>query len=202
MNDPAYLPHGHRIGWYDQRAPFGIGQMDRRSHMWVLGASGTGKTSFIKSCLQADLKAGRGVGVIDPHGDLAAAVLAAVPPERLNDVVLLDMMDSDWPVALNVLHCAADPDTVAASLVGSFKNHFGDSWGPRLEYCLYMCLAALAAAKNSSLLGVNRFLVDEGYRAQVLCMVTDPAVLSFWQHEFPPHERDRREWIGPIQNKI
>ena len=93
--------------------------------MWVLGASGTGKTSFIQGCLQADIHAGRGVGVIDPHGDLAQAVLAAVPPERVNDVVLLDMMDMAWPVALNVLQSASDPEAIAASLVGAFKNHFG-----------------------------------------------------------------------------
>jgi hypothetical protein len=170
--------------------------------MWVLGASGTGKTSFIQHCLQQDIHAGRGVGVIDPHGDLAAAVLAAVPPERVNDVVLLDMMDTDWPVALNVLQGASEPETVAASLVGAFKNHFSDSWGPRLEYCLYMCLASLTAANNTSLLGVNRLLVDDAYRAQVLGMVTDPAVQTFWQYEFPTNDRDRREWVAPIQNKI
>jgi hypothetical protein len=139
--------------------------------MWVLGASGTGKTSFIQGCLQADIKAGRGVGVIDPHGDLAQAVLAAVPPERVNDVVLLDMMDMAWPVALNVLQGDSDLEAIAASLVGAFKNHFGDSWGPRLEYCLFMCLAALTAANNTSLLGVNRMLVDEAYR-------TNPAMTS------------------------
>jgi hypothetical protein len=202
MNDPSFLPLGLRHGWYDARPPFGITQGDRRSHMWVLGASGTGKSSFIQSCLQQDIKAGRGVGVIDPHGDLAAAVLAAVPPERVNDVVLLDMMDTAWPVALNVLQGASKPETVAASLVGAFKNHFQDSWGPRLEYCLYMSLAALTAANNTSLLGVNRFLVDEAYRAQVLGMVKDPAVLNFWEYEFPTHDRDRREWVAPIQNKI
>jgi len=202
MHDASFLPLGQRIGWYDQRAPFGIAQTDRRAHMWVLGASGMGKTSFIQHCIQEDIRAGRGVGVIDPHGDLAQAVLAAVPPERVNDVVLLDMRDTAWPVALNVLQGASEPETVAASLVGAFKNHFGDSWGPRLEYCLYMCLASLAAANNTSLLGVNRLLVDEAYRAKVLGMVTDPAVQMFWDYEFPMNDRDRREWIAPIQNKI
>jgi hypothetical protein len=202
MNDPTFLPLGLRHGWYDQRPPFGIGQVDRRSHMWVLGASGTGKTAFIQHCLQQDIQAGRGVGVIDPHGDLAAAVLAAVPPERAKDVVLLDMMDRAWPVAFNVLQGASEPEAIAASLVGAFKSHFSDSWGPRLEFCLYMCLAALTAANNTSLLGVNRFLVDEAYRAKVLSMVTDPAVLTFWQYEFPTNDRDRRDWIGPIQNKV
>jgi type IV secretion system coupling TraD/TrwB family protein len=202
MPDPSVLPVGWKLGWYDSRVPFGIQQVDRRSHMWVLGASGTGKSSFIQGYLQADIQAGRGVGVIDPHGDLAEAVLRAVPPERVNDVVLLDMTDSAWPVALNVLQGAAQPEVIAASLVGAFKNHFGNSWGPRLEYCLYMCLAALSAAKNTSLLGVNRMLIDESYRAQVLGMVTDPSVASFWAHEFPTNDRDRREWVSSIQNKI
>jgi hypothetical protein len=202
MPDPGLLPLGWRHGWYDSRARFGIAETDRRSHLWVLGASGTGKSSFIQRCLQEDIKAGRGVGVIDPHGDLAEAVLASVPPERVNDVVLLDMMDTAWPVALNVLQGAHDPEAIAASLVGAFKNHFAESWGPRLEYCLYMSLAALTAAHNTSLLGVNRLLVDEAYRAKVLGMVRDPAVASFWAHEFPTNDRDRREWVAPIQNKI
>src|SRR5262249_1785237 len=77
-----------------------------------------------------------------------------------------------------------------------------DSWGPRLEYTLYNCLASLTAATNTSLLGVNRFLVDAAYRAKVLGMVRDPAVQMFWQCGFPTPDRDRREWVAPIQNKI
>jgi hypothetical protein len=202
MDDPEFLPLGMREGYHFHPEPFGIGQTDRRSHMWVLGASGTGKTSFIQGRIQADIAAGRGVGLIDPHGDLAREVIAAVPPERVGDVVLLDMADTDWPVALNVLQGAPTPEAVASSLVGAFKDYFGDMWGPRLEYCLYHSLAALAAAKNTSLLSLHRLLVDEEYRAQVLRSVTDPTTRFFWHSEFPTNDRDRREWVSPIQNKI
>jgi hypothetical protein len=170
--------------------------------MWVIGGSGTGKTRFIQQQIQEDLRAGRGVGLIDPHGDLAQAVLAAVPPERVNEVVLLDMTDTEWPVALNVLQGAATPDAVAASLVGAFKDYFEDSWGPRLEWCLYNALGLLSSVRDTSLLGVRRLLVDEAYRAQLLRRVTDPSILAYWRDEFPKNEREQREWTPAIQNKI
>jgi len=89
--DPSFLLLGTRIGYFEHHDPFGIRQEDRRSHMWVIGGSGTGKTRFIQQQIQADIQAGRGVGLIDPHGDLSLDILSAVPPERVQDVVLIDM---------------------------------------------------------------------------------------------------------------
>ena len=170
--------------------------------MWVIGGSGTGKTRFIQQQIQADIRAGRGVGLIDPHGDLAQDILAAVPPERVNDVVCIDLADTEWPVALNVLQGAPTPDAVAASLVGAFKDYFEESWGPRLEWCLYNSLGLLSSVRDTSLLGVRRLLVDHAYRTQLLRHVTDPSIVAYWRDEFPKNERDQREWTPAIQNKI
>ena len=148
MHDPSFLPLGTRIGWYERREPFGIRQVDRRSHMWVIGGSGTGKTRFIQQQIQEDIRAGRGVGLIDPHGDLAQDILGAVPPKRVKDVVFIDLSDTEWPVALNVLQGAPTPDAVAASLVGAFKDYFEESWGPRLEWCLYNALGLLSSVRD------------------------------------------------------
>ena len=200
--DPSFLPLGTRIGYFEHRDPFGIRQEDRRSHMWVIGGSSTGKTRFIQQQIQADIQAGRGVGLIDPHGDLSLDILSAVPPERVQDVVLIDMTDTEWPVALNVLHGAPTPDAVASTLVGAFKDYFEDSWGPRLEWCLYNSLGLLSSVRDTSLLGVRRLLVDETYRAKLLRHVHDPSILAYWRDEFPKTERDQREWTPSIQNKI
>ena len=148
MHDPSFLPLGTRIGWYERREPFGIRQVDRRSHMWVIGGSGTGKTRFIQQQIQEDIRAGRGVGLIDPHGDLAQDILGAVPPKRVKDVVFIDLSDTEWPVALNVLQGAPTPDAVAASLVGAFKDYFEESLGPRLEWCLYNALGLLSSVRD------------------------------------------------------
>src|SRR5438094_8486542 len=110
MNNPSFLPLGVRIGYYEHREPFGIAQTDRRQHMWVVGASGTGKSSFIQGRIQDDSLTGRGVGIIDPHGDLAQEVMAAVPPERVNDVVLLDRTATEWRVAGRVPQRGRNPD--------------------------------------------------------------------------------------------
>ena len=170
--------------------------------MWVIGGSGTGKTRFIQQQIQEDIRAGRGVGLIDPHGDLAQDIIAAVPPKRVNDVVFIDLSDTEWPVALNVLQGAPTPDAVAASLVGAFKDYFEESWGPRLEWCLYNSLGLLSSVRDTSLLGVRRLLVDHAYRAQLLRHVTDPSIVAYWRDEFPKNERDQREWTPSIQNKI
>jgi Type IV secretion-system coupling protein DNA-binding domain len=166
MNDPSFLPLGTRIGWYERREPFGIRQVDRRSHMWIIGGSGTGKTRFIQQQIQEDIRAGRGVGLIDPHGDLAQDIIAAVPPERVNDVVLMDLSDTEWPVALNVLQGAPTPDAVAASLVGAFKDYFEESWGPRLEWCLYNSLGLLSSVRDTSLLYMQRAILHHFCRAR------------------------------------
>jgi hypothetical protein len=117
-------------------------------------------------------------------------------------VVLIDITDTEWPVALNVLQGAATPDAIAATLIGAFKDYFEEFCGPRLEWCLYNALGLLSSVRNTSLLGVRRVLVDETYRAQLLRQVTDPSILAYWRDEFPKSVREQREWTPSIQNKI
>jgi hypothetical protein len=131
-----------------------------------------------------DLHAGRGVGLIDPHGDLAAEILEHVPPSRTDDVVYFNPADLDHPIGLN-LFAASDADgrhRVASGIVTAFKSIWRDSWGPRLEYILHAAAAALLECQNTSLLGLPRMLVDADYRAWVLRQVREPPDNPHTQH--------------------
>jgi CxxC-x17-CxxC domain-containing protein len=152
-----------------------------------------------------DIKAGRGVGVVDPHGELAEKVLDFIPSHRINDTIYFNPADIDYPIAFNVLE-KVDPHyrhLVASGLIGVFKKIWADSWGPRLEYVLRNAILALLEYPGSTLLGIMRILVDKEYRKKVVAKITDPIVKSFWVEEFPRYpDAFKTEAIAPIQNKV
>ena len=193
---------GYRHGWGND-APFVIDLHARRQHVHVIGQSGCGKSSLLRNLILQDIEAGRGVGLVDPHGDLATEVLDHIPPWRTEQVVYFDPAAPD-PLAINLFRATTDNwHLVASGIVSAFKKIWGDSWGPRLEYVLYATLAALLQCGNTSLMGVSRMLYDERYRGWVVKQVKDPMVRSFWIHEFSKYDRGfRQEVIGPIQNKV
>lgn len=183
----------------------GLLQKDRRQHVYVIGKTGTGKTTLLRNLILQDIVAGRGVGVIDPHGDLALDILDRIPPWRTDHVVYFNPSDAEHLVGFNLLYAVpADRRHRAASgLVSSMKSIWRDSWGPRLEYILYAAVAALLDCQNVSILGIQRMLVDRSYRRWVVNQVRDPIVRSFWIDEFERYDnRYLREAIAPIQNKV
>lgn len=178
---------------------------DHRRHLHVIGRTGTGKSTLLMNLMLADLDAGRGFALLDPHGDLAATLIDAVPPERTGDVIYLDPADLKHPVGFNPMDRVA-PDQrplVAAQLVAAFKHLFADSWGPRLEYVLLNALRLLLDARQPTLVALPRLLIDDGYRQQLLRTCTDPMVRLFWMREFAAYsERLASEVLGPVQNKV
>jgi hypothetical protein len=197
-----------QIGERDHRGqplPFGLSAADARQHLYLIGKTGSGKTTLLRNLILQHFVAGHGVGLIDPHGDLAEDLLNHLPPHRADHLVYFNPGDLDFPVGLNLL-ANVPPDErhlVASGIVGAFKGIWRDSWGPRLEYILYNAVAALLDCQNTSLLGVNRLLTDERYRAWVVRQVQDPFIRDFWEHEFAGYDpRFQREAIAPIQNKL
>jgi len=193
---------GHRHEWGGE-TPFAIDVPARRQHVYVIGQTGAGKSTLLRNLILQDIEDGRGVGLIDPHGDLALDVLDHIPPWRTDDVVYFDASSRD-PLAINLFRANADNwHLVASGIVSAFKKIWGHSWGPRLEYILYATLASLLHCENSSLLGVSRMLHDEKYRRWVVRQVKDPMLQSFWRREFDNYDRRfRQEVVGPIQNKV
>jgi hypothetical protein len=184
---------------------FGIKTSDRRRHIYIIGKTGMGKSTLLENMIYSDIMAGRGVAVIDPHGDLADAVLNFVPSFRTNDVVLFDPADRDFPVAFNMLE-NIDPtlnSIVCSGLVGIFKKIYADSWGPRLEHILRNTILSLLEYPNTTMLGIPRILQDKQFRSKVVRKISDPIVKSFWVNEFEKMDpRARVEAISPILNKV
>lgn len=187
--------------------PYGLRDVDRRRHMYVLGKTGTGKSTLLKNMIMADIYAGKGVGVVDPHGDLVDDILNLIPEERIDDVVLLDPSDIEHPIGFNILKLkpGEERDIVADGIVSIFKKFFGDSWGPRLQYILNNAIVTLLQAQNVSLLATIRLLEDRNYRRFILKQVKDPIVKKFWEGEYENMTSNSRlltETLSPIQNKV
>lgn len=185
--------------------PFGIKTDDRRRHMYVIGKTGMGKSTLLENMIIQDIRARRGLAVVDPHGDLVEKVIKYIPSYRINDVVYLNPADVDFPIAFNILE-SVDPThrhLVASGLIAVFKKMWLDSWGPRLEHILRNTILALIEYPGSTLLGVTRMLVDKVYRKKVVDHLSDPIVKAFWRDEFASfNEKFRSEAVSPIQNKI
>lgn len=204
LEHDAHILIGTREGWGNP-LPFGILAADRRQHVYVIGKTGSGKTTLLRNMIVQHLARGDGVGLIDPHGDLAEELLNHIPPWRADHFCYFNPGDLEFPVGLNLLWNVAPDDRhlVASGVISAFKGIWRDSWGPRLEYILYNAVAALLDCKNATLLGVNRLLTDDAYRARVIRQVNDPFIRAFWAEEYEGYEqRFRREAIAPIQNKI
>lgn len=184
---------------------FGIKLNDRRRHIYIIGKTGMGKSTLLENMLFSDIQSGKGVGVVDPHGDLADRVIDFVPPHRTNDVILFDPSDREYPVAFNMIE-RVDPaynTIIASGLVGIFKKLYAESWGPRLEHILRNTILALLEYPNTTMLGITRMLQDDDFRRKVMRKITDPIVKGFWVNEFERMEpRLRSEAISPILNKV
>ncbi len=184
---------------------FGIKKDDRRRHIYIVGKSGTGKSTLIENMAINDVMAGRGVIIVDPHGELADKVLACIPDNRVNDVIVFDPSDREFPVAFNLLESVNDDfkSIVASGFVGIFKKIFGDSWGPRLEHIMRNTVFALLDYPGSTMLDIPRMLTNSRFRDKVLEKVKDPIIKEFWLNEFASFDsKFRTEAVSPILNKV
>ncbi|MFC1727339.1 type IV secretory system conjugative DNA transfer family protein [Patescibacteria group bacterium] len=184
---------------------FGIKQKDRRRHMYIVGKTGTGKSWLLANMAIDDFKKGRGVAVVDPHGDLCEILLDYIPSSRINDVCYFNPDDRQNPVSLNILEVIdpIDAELVTSGIVSIFYKLYGNSWGPRLEHILRSTVMTLALAEGTTLVDVLSMLSNKKFREKILRKVDDPILLSFWRDEFEKMpERLQKEAISPIQNKV
>ncbi|MGE5042256.1 MAG: type IV secretory system conjugative DNA transfer family protein [Candidatus Levyibacteriota bacterium] len=184
---------------------FGIKNADRRKHIYAIGKTGAGKSTLIANMAIDDIRKGRGIGIIDPHGDLSEIILDYIPKRRMNDVVYLEPFDSDRPFSLNVLeiHNKQHKDLISSGIVSIFHKIYGDSWGPRLEYILRNVILTLLDIEEGTLLDALRILSDDAFRAKVVAKLSDPVLKNFWEAEFEKmSDKLRTEAVMPIQNKI
>lgn len=189
----------------NQYRKFGIKDDDRRRHMYLIGKTGMGKSTILENMIVEDIREGKGVAVVDPHGDLAEKIIQYIPSDRVNDVIYFNPADADYPIAFNVVE-QVDPHLrhlVASGLIGVFEKLWADSWGPRLEYILRNSILAILDYPNSTLLAVTRMLSDKAFRKKVIEKIQDPVVKAFWVKEFAGYaDKFAAEAVSPIQNKV
>ncbi|MEY3470984.1 MAG: hypothetical protein RLZZ223_334 [Candidatus Parcubacteria bacterium] len=194
-----------KTNFHGQGRLFGIKRDDRRRHMHIIGKTGMGKTSLLLNMAVSDIRNGSGLAFVDPHGDVADALLDYIPEHRIKDVVYFNPQDLDYPIAFNVLGDVSENQRhiVADGLVGVFKKIWADSWGPRLEYILRNTILTLLENENSTLLDIMRILVDKNFRANIVYKMQDPVLKQFWLNEFDGYtDKLLVEAISPIQNKV
>jgi len=173
--------------------------------MYVVGKTGTGKTALLNNFAVQDIANGEGLCVIDPHGEFVEGLLDKIPEERINDVIYFNPADPNFHIGFNILDL---PDTkykhlVASGLMGIFTKIWSNVWSARMEYILNNAILALLENPGSTLLGINRILVDKDFRQKIVANVKDPVIKAFWVNEYEQwRDQFRNEAIAPIQNKV
>lgn len=191
----------------------GLTLEERRRHMYVIGATGTGKTTLLTRMIYHDIFNGKGVAVLDPHGDLAERLLGVIPKERLNDVIYFNPFDITLPIGLNVLEMTQglpeserlrEKDLITSSLISVFHKLYPARYsGPRMEHILRNTVLTALETENPTLFTVYKLLTNEGYRKQIVGKLIDQILKDFWKQEFESlGSYQKAEMISPITNKL
>ncbi len=187
---PANIPtEGLYIGkslFRGQEKSVYIGEDDRRRHMYIIGKTGVGKSEFLKDMIMQDIRAGKGVAVVDPHGDLIDDILALIPPQRAEDVILFDPSDTERPMGLNMLEADTEDQKhfVASSIINLMYKLYDPQKtgiiGPRFEHSVRNAMLTVMAEKGNTFVEIVRVLTDMSFVQELLPKVDDPMVRRYW----------------------
>ncbi len=164
----------------------------RQKHTYIIGKTGTGKTTLLKSSIYQDMVSGKGLAVLDPHGDMFRELLSIVPRSRHKDVVVFDPSDRDFPVGLNILDPGIEfaseddkHDWITSAVLSVFRKLSEESqWGPRMEHILRNTTLTALQTSKPSLYTLQRLLTDKKYQKEVAKELKDPVLKQFWEKEF------------------
>ncbi|RJQ26694.1 type IV secretory system conjugative DNA transfer family protein [Candidatus Parcubacteria bacterium] len=205
-NETSFIGRTNYVaGFEEKRFVFGIKRVDRRKHMYMVGKSGVGKSKLFELLVRQDIFYGRGVCVIDPHGEIIDAVLDCVPKHRVNDVCIIDPTDAEFPISFNPL-VNIDPmfrHQLAQSFIEVAKKQLETQWTPRLEHLFRFTILALLDFPHATMMGMISMLTDSDYRSSVIPYIKDEMVKKFWNKEFLEWaEKYEADVIIPLVNKL
>lgn len=173
----------------------------RFAHTWIVGGTGTGKSTLLANMVLDDIKARHGVAVFDVHGDLIDDIIARIPEERRGEVILFDPSDVEFPVGFNILRATSEieRELVAADVVAVFRR-LATSWGDTMTTVLAEAVAAiLAHPGGGTLVELRQFLIDDAFRKSILARVEDEHIRFFWEKEYPVIGARS---IGPLLSRL
>jgi len=192
-------------GLEEKRFVFGIKRADRKRHIYTIGKSGVGKSKFLELLIRQDIAYGKGVCVIDPHGDIINNILNCIPEERMHDVCLIDPSDAEFPVSFNPFS-NIDPmfrHQLAQGFIEIMKKQFDVNWTPRIEHVFRFSVLALLDYPDVTMMGMISILTDDNYRLLVAPHIKDQMVKKFWSVEFSDwSQKYEAEAIIPLVNKL
>lgn len=191
----------------------GLTADERRRHVYILGATGTGKSTMLLSMIEQDTKHNKGLSVIDPHGDLTEQILSIIPHERIKDVVYFNPDDVSYPIGINLLELTPglnweeairEKEFIAESIISVFHKIYSDKYsGPRMEYILRNTIHTAFTIPDATLFTVYKLLINTSYRKGIVRGLIDENLKDFWKYEFAKAgDYQKVKMISPITNKI
>ena len=193
-----------RSTWPGDDRAVGLSVVDSRVHLHLLGPTGSGKTTAMLNLALQDVLAGRGVGILDPKGDLVAGVLARLPRSRLDEVVYISPDQASSCVGINPLELGStdDLDLVAENTLTIFKRLYERFWGMRTDDILKVALRTMLARGDATLAHIPLLLTDATFRGEVTSQLDDMFLASFWHWFNGLSEAQRSAAVGPVLNKL
>lgn len=193
--------------------PIGLSEDERRRHVYILGATGTGKSTMLLSMINQDLQHNKGLCLIDPHGDLSEQVLSIIPKKKAKDVVYFNPDDIGYPMGVNLLEltpgldgdaAVREKEFIAESIISVFHKIYTDKYsGPRMEYILRNTIHTAFTVPDATLFTIYKLLINTSFRKSVTKNLTDENLKDFWKYEFAKAgDYQKVKMISPITNKI
>lgn len=204
--DPINLKLGTSV---EDGSPVELTLAERRQGTYIIGTTGTGKSTLLKNIVYQDMWHDRkhGLCLIDPHGDLIDDLVKLVPKDRIDDVILFNPMDVERPIGLNLLEREDPKDLlqkrwVVSTIMATLQRLSFNSWGPRLEHVLRHALLSVLELPDSTFIELYLILTSPKYRSEILPKIQDKFLLQFWESMKKASGSDYQDTIASTINKI
>ena len=176
------------------KTPIGLTATERERHIYITGGTGNGKTTLLLYAMEQDIRAGKGLAIIDPHGDLAETILKYIPKKRLSDVIYFNPDDVAYPVGLNLLEVppglsgdelVREKDLITETVISVFRKIFSgdDDGGHRIEYVLRNTIQTALTTEGATIFTIFRLLTNGKFRRQTVAELEDQDLKDFWNSE-------------------